>query len=318
MDQPYREDGLVTNSLSRRVSKHPQHRPDILNRSRTRIAWYLGLADILRIQERFLAPLRSTTYWHQLLASTDPAEPGRGHQNANVPRKPIHQQRFKMVLPAAALKSTGESFWTGRETIYRLGKSTSRPAMASTRRSSQSIRSSLRSDNSTSRSKTVLRGKSFSFIPTQRQPFGSGGIKRTVTNGLESNATALASFTYSRPRSDKAEHPGAIAAHHNRRNVPGYSNMFGPGRAFAPPHQLQTQASRLSTAESIDHLHLANPTIGGEANPVTPGASTIHIDGAALGRWAVRHLEKTLSKPAVGMTGIDPRATLPRTRVAPF
>ncbi len=48
------------------------------------------------------------------------------------------------------------------------------------------------------------------------------------------------------------------------------------------------------------------------------GVSTLHLDGAALGRWAIQHLERALGKPATGMTGVDPRASTPRSRVAPF
>ena len=47
-------------------------------------------------------------------------------------------------------------------------------------------------------------------------------------------------------------------------------------------------------------------------------ASILHIDGSALGRWAIQHFERALGKPTAGMTGIDPRATVPRSRVAPF
>ena len=47
-------------------------------------------------------------------------------------------------------------------------------------------------------------------------------------------------------------------------------------------------------------------------------ASTLHLDGTSLGRWAVQHLERVLSKPSSGITGIDPRATIPRSQVAPF
>jgi hypothetical protein len=47
-------------------------------------------------------------------------------------------------------------------------------------------------------------------------------------------------------------------------------------------------------------------------------ATTIHIDGSVLGRWAIQHLEQTLGKPATGMTGVDPRANPPRSRVSPF
>ncbi len=49
-----------------------------------------------------------------------------------------------------------------------------------------------------------------------------------------------------------------------------------------------------------------------------PAVSTLHIDGSALGRWTVQHLERALNKPTTGMTGIDPRAAAPRSRVAPF
>ncbi len=57
---------------------------------------------------------------------------------------------------------------------------------------------------------------------------------------------------------------------------------------------------------------------GNRPNNKGAGVSTLHIDGAALGRWAIQHLERALAKPAAGMTGVDPRATVPRTRVSPF
>ncbi len=46
--------------------------------------------------------------------------------------------------------------------------------------------------------------------------------------------------------------------------------------------------------------------------------STVHLDGAALGQWTIRHLERALARPASGMTGVDPRASPPRGRVSPF
>lgn len=50
----------------------------------------------------------------------------------------------------------------------------------------------------------------------------------------------------------------------------------------------------------------------------TSSAATVHIDGSALGRWTIQHLERALGKPATGMTGVDPRASPPRSRVSPF
>lgn len=50
----------------------------------------------------------------------------------------------------------------------------------------------------------------------------------------------------------------------------------------------------------------------------TSSTTTVHIDGSALGRWTIQHLERALGKPATGMTGVDPRASPPRSRVSPF
>jgi hypothetical protein len=50
-----------------------------------------------------------------------------------------------------------------------------------------------------------------------------------------------------------------------------------------------------------------------------PGSgSTLHLDGAALGRWTIDHLGHVLGKPSTGMTGVDPRASIPRSRISPF
>jgi hypothetical protein len=48
------------------------------------------------------------------------------------------------------------------------------------------------------------------------------------------------------------------------------------------------------------------------------GGTTLHVDGSALGRWTLQHLERALAKPTAGMTGVDPRANTPRGRVSPF
>ncbi len=76
-----------------------------------------------------------------------------------------------------------------------------------------------------------------------------------------------------------------------------------------------------------DRLHANNELVvegsdtrSGQYQARSPGPSsaTLHLDGAALGRWAVDHLGRVLAKPAKGMTGVDPRATIPCSRVSPF
>jgi hypothetical protein len=40
-----------------------------------------------------------------------------------------------------------------------------------------------------------------------------------------------------------------------------------------------------------------------------PAFAEIHLDGAALGRWVTRHLERQITRPQAGATGFDPRMT---------
>ncbi len=80
-------------------------------------------------------------------------------------------------------------------------------------------------------------------------------------------------------------------------------------------HQWQQRvvASRLGATLDRDPKNATDCQLA--TNPQQP---TLHLDGAALGRWAVQHLERALSKPINGITGIDPRATVPRGFVSPF
>jgi hypothetical protein len=93
---------------------------------------------------------------------------------------------------------------------------------------------------------------------------------------------------------------------------------YGPAispRLVAGPSQFD----RGTMADSQANLPAsAQPHDDGTRPSEVPSASTLHLDGSALGRWAIQHLERTLAKPTAGMTGIDPRASAPRSRVAPF
>ena len=104
-----------------------------------------------------------------------------------------------------------------------------------------------------------------------------------------------------------------------------------PARSLAMPRsgELLQRQRLLSTEERfLQKRHVADDqkrvspdrdtTAASARQPNKPAVSTIHIDGSALGRWTVQHLERALSKPVTGMTGIDPRAAVPRSRVAPF
>ena len=93
------------------------------------------------------------------------------------------------------------------------------------------------------------------------------------------------------------------------------------GRAMAPPAVPQNGDIAAFAADPVapaEHgARVAEPS-GQEAGRIAPSRATLHIDGHALGRWTVQHLEKVLGRPSAGMTGVDPRASTPRTRVSPF
>ncbi len=97
----------------------------------------------------------------------------------------------------------------------------------------------------------------------------------------------------------------------------------GSGETFMEqlPLSASEQRSSLQSVSSEHQLTSSDRdgTSGGDQPKHSRSTvSTLHIDGSALGRWTVQHLERALSKPSTGMTGVDPRAALPRSRVAPF
>jgi hypothetical protein len=90
-------------------------------------------------------------------------------------------------------------------------------------------------------------------------------------------------------------------------------------RARPPGRSEPTDQKEVGTRESGMRPSEPDSRAGAKPGKGTAAAPcTLHIDGSALGRWAIQHLERTLARPATGMTGVDPRASLPRSRVSPF
>lgn len=89
----------------------------------------------------------------------------------------------------------------------------------------------------------------------------------------------------------------------------------------APPPVIGAIHSGTPTA-NVNHPTFSSRTSGSTRSQIggnkTSETATVHIDGFALGQWAIQHLEHTLARPTAGMTGVDPRASPPRGRVSPF
>lgn len=110
--------------------------------------------------------------------------------------------------------------------------------------------------------------------------------------------------------------------HDSDPNVELYSAAFSSNKVNPRPAVYSSQGRGDPRQSPTIQPQLPYEDLGDrqshDAQPQKPSISTLHIDGAALGRWAIQHLERALGKPATGMTGVDPRATAPRGRVAPF
>ena len=89
-------------------------------------------------------------------------------------------------------------------------------------------------------------------------------------------------------------------------------------RASPPPADERTEPDSPSGGERMRPGALESASAFEPGSRRASANSTVHIDGSAFGRWAIQHLERTLGKPASGMTGVDPRTNVPRSRVSPF
>jgi hypothetical protein len=102
-----------------------------------------------------------------------------------------------------------------------------------------------------------------------------------------------------------------------RKTIRGGDSEIGQ---FNPPAANAHQTFNESSFDRMgsEQLDRGEPEQDVRRQQQRRSASTLHIDGAALGRWTIQHLTRTLGKPSTGMTGVDPRMTLPRSRVQPF
>jgi hypothetical protein len=112
---------------------------------------------------------------------------------------------------------------------------------------------------------------------------------------------------FGEPQTDPASRPTEVGASDRFSGRPPLLSTEQPASAQGPAIENQSPVSDRDGAAGGDQSQSSRPTV-----------STLHIDGSALGRWTVQHLERALAKPSTGMTGVDPRATVPRNRVAPF
>jgi hypothetical protein len=95
--------------------------------------------------------------------------------------------------------------------------------------------------------------------------------------------------------------------------VPSQSSLTAAASAALWPSApiAQPQSPRASTpARSDEARKPSTPTGAADPAPVdSPPHAELHLDGAVLGRWVTRHLERQVTRPQAGATGFDPRMT---------
>jgi hypothetical protein len=102
--------------------------------------------------------------------------------------------------------------------------------------------------------------------------------------------------TASWAKSSKPSHPVSVAVD-SPITPPQYAPAVLPAlRISAPTEKPTDTANPQPVVPSVDTSEANRPT-----------HAELHLDGAALGRWVTRYLERQVTRPQAGATGFDPR-----------
>lgn len=279
-----------------------------------RIAWFLSLQRLLRFPKYFMAP-RAYSRPGQGPVASDLATTGRGVASSQVEwTTPPRPDSFL----APSLPSLDQAI----SPVDRLGAAMVRGfgrEATSQSTGNSSLRQAAPNSVFIAKSRAVfaapIRGKTVSIYASSTPPNRSRlAVGATAPELQSAKAVPLAPInvlSLLRHSANFARHLDPILTVSGSDDIALEGKHFSHGELPALKKNFANQdrallSNRDGTAKG------GRPQQGGQA------VSILHIDGSALGRWTLQHLERTLGKPTTGMTGVDPRATIPRSRVAPF
>ena len=279
-----------------------------------RIAWFLNLQRVLRFPKYFMAPLAIFRPRRSLLASdaeiTETGVPSSRRESTS----PTRSRRLSappLPMLNQAISPTDNPGLTNALRIARDAMSISTSGFSPRQKipiSAYFQKPAHRSERLVER--PVLARHEFAIPTMSRQP----DIDPDALAIRPEKSVPLApipTFSSGQRFADSERFPEPTATARGTNEV-----AFGRGLAASneyPP--IDNASENRYDSPSSDQ---GGTREGAQPQHNRPAVSTLHIDGSALGRWAVQHLERALGKPATGMTGVDPRATIPRSRVAPF
>jgi hypothetical protein len=149
-----------------------------------------------------------------------------------------------------------------------------------------------------------------SSIRERYQPIGGSG-------GMIGGSGRLSNFA---PvgNGPATQHAGDIGHYPGSSTVSAGTDGFVPKPDRVPPWEALLSGSDIFSQDQRLAGGQTSATTSTQSRSTRTAVATLHLDGSALGRWTVQHLERVLGKPGSGMTGVDPRASTPRGRVSPF
>jgi hypothetical protein len=280
----------------------------------TRIAWFLSLQRILHFPRNFMAPSTASPIGHKsAISGQDAAVRGTpsARNGSTISTRPNYSAQEAFRVPKRAIPPIDGTSWAKSAG----GVTTAAPNLASGL-SPWRVAPKL---NAMTPTDQTLRRYTGTESGAKRQSFDAqGGYRLIESSGFGSSGSAtsppLAPAHIPSTRQSVREMVDGVAPDPTitatDRTFPGQSS-FSPGDH---PPLTPSPASPYQTRPQYPDATAGNSQIQGNKAAV----STIHIDGSALGRWTIQHLERALGKPTTGMTGVDPRAAIPRSRVAPF
>ena len=276
-----------------------------------RVAWFLNLQRVMHFAKYFIAPIKVSRFGRSPAAYGAGGTPrgvranqndanGRGRSSlggvAGFPKarrpfapadSPGARTTLRLGTQVASELSRGSSGWRARET----------PPLVSRR--GQILEDYVRAGLAATPGQLISGAR---YEPS-RDP---GAMPTSSQTSVPLAATQLRSLAPAFPTTDLHRVPD-----------PTIAEVAETRRAENPALPAE-QSSSTDAAADDDPSPSANREGSDRPQSGKSAASTIHIDGSVLGRWAVQYLERALGRPATGMTGVDPRATIARSRVAPF
>jgi hypothetical protein len=270
-----------------------------------RIAWFLGLQRILRFPRYFMAPAAVLRAVHRL-AAHGLDTPSRGQ--ASFQNGAASPERWRHSAPQ--LLSTHRR---ATSTIARIGATTLLRQMTGAASASPVDRPSLQSFRDLA---PVMIGKQNVQEYTQsvsaprqpisgvqnkyrRNPSPGDGIFRSLNSPALAPSAAHSAWQIS----------GGVDVDATTEPTTADTGTSLRDRSFPPANERAPSGRHIAGQSNSWSLDRDADDRNVQPQSKRSAVSTIHLDGSALGRWTVQHLERALGKPATGMTGVDPRAT---------